>query len=120
MSLNYNYSFIFIFILISLFLSIIIFGLSFLLIKQQNDQEKLTPYECGFNPYNDARKTFNIKFYLVAILFIIFDLEAVYIFPWCLNLSSISSLGFYTMIDFIFELVVGFIYIWCSNALEWD
>lgn len=115
-----NYSNIFIFLLFSLFLSILIFNLSFLLIKQKDDLEKLTAYECGFNPYDDARKIFDIKFYLIAILFIIFDLEAVFIFPWVLTLNLNFSLGFWTMIEFLIELIIGFIYIWCSNALEWD
>jgi NADH:ubiquinone oxidoreductase subunit 3 (subunit A) len=115
-----NYSTIFIFLLFSLFLSILIFTLSFLLIKQKDDLEKLTAYECGFNPYDDARKVFDVKFYLVAILFIIFDLEAVYIFPWVLTLNCNFSLGFWTMIEFLVELIIGFIYIWCSDALEWD
>ena len=114
-----NYSNIFLFLILSLFLSILIFMLSFSLIKQKDDLEKLTAYECGFNPYDDARKIFDVKFYLVAILFIIFDLEAVFIFPWVLTLSSNFSWGFWTMIEFLVELVIGFIYIWCSNALEW-
>ena len=114
-----NYSNIFIFLILSLFLSILIFILSFSLIKQKDDLEKLTAYECGFNPYDDARKIFDVKFYLVAILFIIFDLEAVFIFPWVLTLSSNFSWGFWTMIEFLVELVIGFIYIWCSDALEW-
>ncbi len=115
-----NYSNIFIFLLFSLFLSILIFNLSFLLVKQKDDLEKLTAYECGFNPYDDARKVFDVKFYLVAILFIIFDLEAVFVFPWVLTLSSNFSLGFWTMIEFLVELIIGYIYIWCSDALEWD
>ena len=114
-----NYSNIFIFFILSLFLSILIFSLSFVLIKQKDDLEKLTAYECGFNPYDDARKIFDVKFYLVAILFIIFDLEAVFVFPWVLTLSSNFSWGFWTMIEFLVELVIGFIYIWCSDALEW-
>ena len=114
-----NYSNIFIFFILSSFLSILIFILSFILIKQKDDLEKLTAYECGFNPYDDARKIFDVKFYLVAILFIIFDLEAVFVFPWVLTLSSNFSWGFWTMIEFLVELVIGFIYIWCSDALEW-
>ncbi|KAF4318529.1 hypothetical protein JM18_006724 [Phytophthora kernoviae] len=114
-----NYSKIFIFLILSLFLSILIFILSFVLIKQKDDLEKLTAYECGFNPYDDARKVFDVKFYLVAILFIIFDLEAVFVFPWVLTLSSNFSWGFWTMIEFLVELVIGFVYIWCSDALEW-
>jgi len=115
-----NYSNIFIFLLISLFLSLLIFNLSFFLIKQEDDLEKLSAYECGFNPYNDARKVFDVKFYLIAILFIIFDLEAVFIFPWVLTLNSNFSLGFWTMIEFLVELIIGFVYIWCSDALEWE
>jgi NADH:ubiquinone oxidoreductase subunit 3 (subunit A) len=115
-----NYSNIFIFLLFSLFLSVLIFNLSFILIKQKDDLEKLTAYECGFNPYDDARTVFDVKFYLVAILFIIFDLEAVFVFPWVLTLDSNFSLGFWTMIEFLVELIIGFIYIWCSDALEWD
>nr|YP_010118020.1 NADH dehydrogenase subunit 3 [Phytophthora fallax]QPN54070.1 NADH dehydrogenase subunit 3 [Phytophthora fallax] len=114
-----NYSNIFIFLILSLFLSLLIFILSFVLIKQKDDLEKLTAYECGFNPYDDARKVFDVKFYLVAILFIIFDLEAVFVFPWVLTLSSNFSWGFWTMIEFLVELVIGFVYIWCSDALEW-
>lgn len=114
-----NYSNIFLFLILSFFLSILIFILSFSLIKQKDDLEKLTAYECGFNPYDDARKIFDVKFYLVAILFIIFDLEAVFIFPWVLTLSSNFSWGFWTMIEFLIELIIGFIYIWCSDALEW-
>jgi len=114
-----NYSNIFIFLLFSLFLSVLIFNLSFILIKQKDDLEKLTAYECGFNPYDDARKVFDVKFYLVAILFIIFDLEAVFVFPWVLTLDSNFSLGFWTMIEFLVELIIGFVYIWCSDALEW-
>nr|YP_010117981.1 NADH dehydrogenase subunit 3 [Phytophthora captiosa]QPN53992.1 NADH dehydrogenase subunit 3 [Phytophthora captiosa] len=114
-----NYSNIFIFLILSLFLSLLIFILSFVLIKQKDDLEKLTAYECGFNPYDDARKVFDVKFYLVAILFIIFDLEAVFVFPWVLTLSSNFSWGFWTMIEFLVELIIGFVYIWCSDALEW-
>jgi len=115
-----NYSIIFIFLLISLVLSTVIFMLSFLLIQQKDDLEKLIAYECGFNPYNDARKVFDVKFYLIALLFIVFDLEAVYVFPWVLTLSSNFSLGFWTMMEFLIELIIGFIYVWCSGALEWQ
>jgi NADH-quinone oxidoreductase subunit A len=90
------------------------------LIKQNNDIEKLTAYECGFNPYDDARKLFDIRFYLIAILFIIFDLETAFIFPWILTLNINFSFGFWTMIEFLIELLVGFIYIWNINALEWE
>ena len=115
-----NYSVIFIYLFVSFLLSSLIFLASIFLVKQKDDSEKLTAYECGFNPYDDARKIFDVKFYLIAILFIIFDLEAVYIFPWVLTLNCNFSLGFWSMIEFLIELIVGFIYIWCSYGLEWD
>ena len=84
------------------------------------DPEKLSPYECGFEPFDDARNTFDIRFYLVAILFILFDLEATFLFPWAVTLSNLTSLGFWSMFDFIFELVIGFIYAWKIGSLEWE
>lgn len=115
-----NYSIIFIFLLFSIFLSAIIYSLSYLLIKQENDVEKLSAYECGFNPYEDARKVFDVRFYLIAILFIVFDLEAIYVFPWAISLGSNFSFAFWSMIEFLIELVVGFIYVWRISALEWE
>jgi NADH:ubiquinone oxidoreductase subunit 3 (subunit A) len=82
------------------------------------DTEKTSAYECGFDPYEDARNVFDIRFYLVAILFIIFDLEAVYFFPWCMSLSFLSADSFWGMIDFIFELGIGLIYAWEVGALD--
>lgn len=117
--MDLNYFSIFIFLLISISLSIIIYGLSFLLVKQTEDVEKLTAYECGFNPYDDARKIFDVRFYLIAILFIVFDLEAAYIFPWALTLDTSFSLGYATMVEFLVELIVGYIYVWGIGALEW-
>ena len=84
------------------------------------DTEKMSAYECGFDPYEDARNIFDIRFYLVAILFIIFDLEAVYFFPWCMSLSLLNADSFWGMIDFITELGIGLIYAWEVGALEWD
>jgi NADH-quinone oxidoreductase subunit A len=105
---------------VSIFLSIIIFALSYILAIQNPDTEKLSSYECGFDPYEDARNTFDVRFYLVAILFIIFDLEAVFFFPWAVSLSHLTSWGFWTMIDFIIELALGFLYAWKIGALEWE
>ena len=102
------------------FLSIIIFALSYVLAIQNPDTEKLSSYECGFDPYEDARNTFDVRFYLVAILFIIFDLEAVFFFPWAVSLSHLTSWGFWTMVDFIIELALGFLYAWKIGALEWE
>ena len=100
-------------------LALIIYGLSFFLVKQHDDAEKLSAYECGFNPYNDARKVFDVRFYLIAILFLIFDLEAAFMFPWVLTLDCNFALGFWTMFEFIVELVTGYIYVWGIGALNW-
>lgn len=116
----FQYSKIFIFLILSLFLSLIIYSFSFFFIQQNENVEKLTAYECGFNPYEDARKLFDIRFYLIAILFIVFDLETAFIFPWILTLNINFAFGFWTMVEFLFELLVGFIYIWYINALEWE
>jgi NADH-quinone oxidoreductase subunit A len=101
-------------------LACIILGLSSVLALQNPDVEKVSAYECGFDPFGDARATFDVRFYLVAILFILFDLEAAFIFPWCVSLSQITALGWWSMFDFVFELVIGFIYAWRVGALEWS
>lgn len=101
-------------------LSCIIFGLSFLVANQVSDVEKASAYECGFNPFDDARTQFDIRFYLVAILFIIFDLEISFLFPWVLVLRDIQLDGFFTMAVFLVILTVGFIYEWQKGALEWE
>ena len=106
--------------LFSLFLSIIILMLSYNFSTYNPDTEKVSAYECGFDPYEDARNVFDVRFYLVAILFLIFDLEAVYFFPWCVSLSFLNLDGFFVMIDFLFELLIGYIYAWEIGALEWE
>lgn len=109
-----------IFLLIASILALIIATLSYLLAVQNPDTEKLSSYECGFEPYEDARNVFDVKFYLVAILFIIFDIETMFLLPWTISLSSLDILGFWAMIDFIIELGIGFIYIWYIGALDWS
>lgn len=109
-----------IFFIISFFLALIILFLSLNLGAYNPDVEKVSPYECGFDPYEDSRNAFDIRFYLVAILFIIFDLEAVYFFPWCASFSYLNVEGFFSMVDFILELFVGYIYAWRVGALEWN
>lgn len=84
------------------------------------DKAKLSPYECGFSPFEDARLPFDVRFYLVAILFIIFDLETAFLFPWAVSLHRIGWFGFWAMIMFLAILVVGFIYEWKKGALEWE
>jgi len=115
-----NYNLLLLFLFFSLFLSVLLYSISFFLVKREDDVEKLTAYECGFNPYEDARKVFDVRFYLIAILFIVFDLESVFVFPWIMTLSSNFSLGFWTMIEFLIELIVGYVYVWYVGALEWE
>tara|TARA_B110000902_G_scaffold200213_1_gene227347 strand:+ start:2638 stop:3054 length:417 start_codon:yes stop_codon:yes gene_type:complete len=124
---NFNESFLYseflpvlVFLGIAIVLAGIIVTLSYVLSVQNPDTEKLSSYECGFEPYEDARNVFDIKFYIVAILFILFDIEAMFLLPWSVSLSQLSTLGFWSMIDFIIELGVGFIYVWYVGALEWD
>ncbi len=84
------------------------------------DKEKLSPYECGFEPFDDARGKFDVRFYLVAILFIIFDLEVAFLFPWAVALGDIGVFGFWSMMVFLGILTIGFIYEWKKGALEWE
>lgn len=107
-------------ILFSVILSCFIIFLSFLLSPSVPDSEKFSIYECGFDPYEDSRNEFNVKFYLVAILFIIFDLETVFFFPWCVSLSFLNTTAFWSMGDFIVELMFGYIYAWRIGALNWN
>lgn len=115
-----EYLIIFIFLVISFALSSIFFTLSYFIVFQKSDQEKISSYECGFNPFDDARTTFDIRFYLVAILFLIFDLEISFLFPWSLMLNKLSLFGFWSMILFLIILTIGFIYEWFKGALEWE
>ena len=93
---------------------------SFILARQNPDSEKLSPYECGFAAFDDARRKFDVRFYLVAILFIIFDLEVAFLFPWAVSLAKIGAFGFWSMIGFLGILTIGFIYEWKKGALEWE
>ncbi len=116
----FEYSHILVLFIFSTVLTIIILAASYLIGTQNPDSEKVSAYECGFDPYEDARNSFDVRFYLVAILFIIFDLEAMFFFPWSVSLSFLQSTGFWGMIDFIIELVFGYIYAWQIGALEWE
>ncbi len=106
--------------LFSIFLSFVIIFLSYSFSSSTPDVEKVSAYECGFDPYEDARNVFDVRFYLVAILFIIFDLEAVFFFPWCVSLSFLNIEGLWGMFDFIIELLVGYYYVWEVGALDWE
>jgi NADH-quinone oxidoreductase subunit A len=88
--------------------------------RQKPDSEKLSPYECGFEPFSDARHKFDVRFYLVAILFIIFDLEVAFLFPWAVTLGEIGAFGFWSMVVFLGVLTIGFAYEWRKGALEWE
>lgn len=88
--------------------------------RQKPDAEKLSAYECGFDPFGDARGKFDVRFYLVAILFIIFDLEVAFLFPWAISLETIGEFGFWSMMIFLSVLTIGFAYEWKKGALEWE
>jgi NADH-quinone oxidoreductase subunit A len=109
-----------IFIAIALGLAVVIVLASFVLARQRPDSEKLSSYECGFPPFADARAKFDVRFYLVAILFIIFDLEVAFLFPWAVALGAIGLFGFWSMVVFLAVLTIGFIYEWKKGALEWE
>lgn len=109
-----------VFLAIAVGLSCVMILIPFVLAKQKPDSEKVSAYECGFAPFSDARVTFDVRFYLVAILFIIFDLEIAFLFPWALVLKDIGPAGFFSMMFFLFVLTVGFVYEWRKGALEWE
>ena len=115
-----NYFSIIIFLFLSLGLSVGFIVLNFILSPRNPDPEKLSAYECGFEPFSDSRMEFDIRFYLVAILFIIFDLEIAFLFPWAISLGNIGIIGFISMMIFLFILTVGFIYEWKKGALDWE
>jgi len=115
-----NYLPVLIFIGIGVFIGFAPLVMGFMLGPHKPDKEKLSPYECGFEAFEDARMPFDVRFYLVAILFIIFDLETAFLFPWAVVLHQIGWFGFTAMMVFLSVLVVGFIYEWKKGALEWE
>lgn len=114
-----EYLTIFIFFIIAVILALVIAILSYTLTSQKPESEKLSSYECGFEPYEDTRHKFDVKFCLVAILFILFDIEVVFLLPWTVSLSQLNLLGFWSVIDFLLELGVGYIYVLKMYALDW-
>jgi NADH-quinone oxidoreductase subunit A len=118
--LKTEYLSILIYLVVAVMLSVIILTFSYLLVVQNPETEKMSAYECGFEPYEDARHKFDVKFYLVAMLFIIFDIETMYLIPWSVSISKLNLLGFWSMMDFIIELGIGFIYVWYIGGLDWD
>ena len=115
-----DYLSIIIFTFVALSLSIGFIVLNFFFSPKNPDPEKLSAYECGFEAFGDSRMEFDIRFYLVAILFIIFDLEIAFLFPWAISLGNIGILGFTSMMIFLFILTIGFIYEWKKGALDWE
>jgi NADH-quinone oxidoreductase subunit A len=109
-----------VFIAVASGIALALLVIPFLLAYKRPDSEKLSAYECGFNAFDDARMTFDVRFYLVAILFIIFDLEVSFLFPWAVAFGEIGVLGFWSMVVFLGVLTIGFIYEWRKGALEWD
>jgi len=118
--LVYDYLPVAIFIGVSLFIALALMVTPFLVAYSRPDNEKLSAYECGFNAFDDARMKFDVRFYLVAILFIIFDLEIAFLFPWAVAFEEIGWYGFWSMMLFLGVLTVGFVYEWKKGALEWD
>lgn len=119
-SIKEEYFNIFIYLCFAVFLAFLIIILSYFLVTQSPEIEKLSTYECGFEAYGDTRGKFNVRFYIVAILFILFDIEIIFLAPWCLSVSQLSLLGYWSIIEFLVELGIGFIYAWCVGALDWN
>ncbi|AKH20345.1 NADH-quinone oxidoreductase subunit A [Sedimenticola thiotaurini] len=115
-----NYLPVLVFVGVGLIVGVVMVALGFVLGTRRPDSEKLSPYECGFEAFEDARMKFDVRYYLVAILFIIFDLEIAFLFPWAIVLDQIGMVGFIAMTIFLGILVVGFIYEWKKGALEWE
>jgi len=115
-----NYAPVLIFLLVASAFGLVLLGLGFTLGSGSKDAQKLSPYECGFEAFEDSRMRFDVRYYLVAILFIIFDLEIAFLVPWAVSLREIGMFGLVSMGIFLAILVVGFIYEWRKGALEWD
>jgi NADH-quinone oxidoreductase subunit A len=108
------------FILVGIGFGLLLLTVGSLLSPNRPDPEKLSPYECGFEAFEDARMKFDVRYYLIAILFILFDLEIAFLFPWAVVLPEIGVFGFWSMMIFLAILIVGFIYEWKKGALEWE
>jgi NADH-quinone oxidoreductase subunit A len=109
-----------IFLGIAVGLAVIMIAASYIVARQKPDSDKLAAYECGFEPFEDARMKFDVRFYLVSILFIIFDLEVAFLFPWAVAFKDIGNFGFWSMLVFLAVLTIGFVYEWRKGALDWE
>ena len=120
MEVAVDYLHILIFMGLAAVLALVMAGIPFLVAPSRPDSEKLSAYECGFEAFDDSRGRFDVRFYLVAILFIIFDLEVAFLFPWAVSLREVGLFGFWSMMIFLTILTVGFLYEWKKGALEWE
>ena len=118
--LKIEYLSILIYIFVAIILSMVILILSYMLAVQNPETEKMSAYECGFEPYQDAREKFDVKYYLIAMLFIVFDIETMFLIPWCSSFVILNGTAFWSMIDFVLELGVGLLYVWFIGGLNWD
>ena len=116
---NEQYAYIFCYMIISFLLCCVLFILAFSLSPKEVNFEKTSPYECGFEPFGDGHLIFNIQFFIVGILFMIFDLELAYLFPWIANLGNINFFSFFVMVFFLILLTIGLVYEWKKGALDW-
>lgn len=119
-SIREEYLGIFAYLCFAIILALLIVALSYFLVTQSPETEKLSTYECGFEAYGDTRGQFNVRFYIIAILFILFDIEIIFLAPWCLSIAQLNLLGFWSMVEFLVELGIGFVYAWCVGAIEWS
>jgi NADH-quinone oxidoreductase subunit A len=108
------------YLVFAIILAVAIILASYFLAKQNPDSEKISAYECGFEPYDDTRHAFNVKFCVVAILFIVFDIEIMFLVPWCVSVAKLNLLSYWSMMDFLIELIIGLFYVWTSGALDWE
>jgi NADH-quinone oxidoreductase subunit A len=115
-----SYAPVLIFLIVAGALGVVLLALGFAFGRGRKDAAKLAPYECGFEAFEDARMKFDVRYYLIAILFILFDLEIAFLFPWAIVLQEIGRFGFMAMMVFLGILVVGFVYEWKKGALEWE
>jgi NADH-quinone oxidoreductase subunit A len=115
-----NYWPVIIFLLVAVAFGVFTISIGYLIRPSRPDPSKLSPYECGCPPVGDAREQFSVRFYIVAMLFVLFDLEAVFMYPWAITFDHLGILGFVEMLIFIFILLVGYLYAWKKGALEWD
>lgn len=118
--MNFDILSIFFSILLSFLISFLLFVFVYFLIFSKKELEKISAYECGFHSFEDTRQLFNVRYYLVSILFIIFDLEVIFLFPWLIAIKNIETIGFFIMIFFLFILSIGFFYEWIKGALIWE